>query len=312
MEAIEFTLPLSMEIGTLIGPATKGLEKHYWVYAEIFPASAWTVVAATLTALSVAHLFATIYIREETSGSAWTVLDALCTSPLHLLQLSSPLESRRSLSTRVAIIVSCFFGYLAFAYYTCDLTARMTAEPPASPVKSFKDALDFGYSVVTVASSAAVDNLKGAPNTSDIKRYYDQKMLGNKEALLDSVDECLEAVVRRPKTLFFFSKSYADKRRGVAALKISDPVTNYLGFGLQHSAGPAQSRETTQRRLFGRKLGESAPNLRAESRSRLSALDLKYRIATRFLYISIYFPASESMFSRELHVQVNKNQKWCI
>ena len=63
-----------------------------------------------------------------------------------------------------------------FAYYSADLTARMTAIPSLPKLRTFQDALDQQYEVVLQTVDVSIDLLKHSqPGSGKYKMY--QKMV---------------------------------------------------------------------------------------------------------------------------------------
>ena len=90
--------------------------------------------------------------------------------------------------------------YLLFAYFSCDLTARMTTGPMELDIKSFEDAIALGYTVLVQRGTVEEHYLKNAPNGSAMKWVYDNQII--KEPFLNG-DELLQRVVSEGKTLFY-------------------------------------------------------------------------------------------------------------
>ena len=66
----------------------------------------------------------------------------------------------RSASARVLFYITSISAYLMFAYYTCDLTARMTSGPAQVPIRSFQGLINHislqncqDYSTIRVSNS---------------------------------------------------------------------------------------------------------------------------------------------------------------
>ena len=71
------------------------------------------------------------------------------------------------------MLVAAICMNLIFIYYSADLTATMTSQPPAVRIKSFQDVEDQGYKVVSRgAGRLAHTNLKNAPEGSAMQRLY--------------------------------------------------------------------------------------------------------------------------------------------
>ena len=77
------------------------------------------------------------------------------------------------LCPKALVVVAAICMNLIFIYYSADLTALMTSQPPAVRIKSFQDVEDQGYKVVSRgAGRLAHTNLKNAPEGSAMQRLY--------------------------------------------------------------------------------------------------------------------------------------------
>ena len=77
------------------------------------------------------------------------------------------------LCSKALVLVAAICMNLIFIYYSADLTATMTSQPPAVRIKSFQDVEDQGYKVVSRgAGRLAHTNLKNAPEGSAMQRLY--------------------------------------------------------------------------------------------------------------------------------------------
>ena len=104
------------------------------------------------------------------------------------------------------IISGSFTGmgtYVIFSYYTADLTARMTSGPGKSAVKSFSDAFEGEYSIITKEATATHEFMKTAmPGTAMHKVYY-ETMDGDANSFVKNLNEALGVMYSNEKTLFF-------------------------------------------------------------------------------------------------------------
>ena len=57
----------------------------------------------------------------------------------------------RKLATRLLTLTLSFLTLMMFAFYTTDITAKMTSGPPGIPIRTFEDVVYQNYKVVTFA-----------------------------------------------------------------------------------------------------------------------------------------------------------------
>ena len=137
-EAVDFSHTITTSYATLVARMRQGKETQFRVYVDIFPASVWIFLAALCLTLGTA-----LAAIEETRLHP---LQGLIFVARQTLQLGSDLTLRTK-SGRILFMITSMFAYITFAYYTCDLTARMTLGPPENMIRSMADIIPLGYQV---------------------------------------------------------------------------------------------------------------------------------------------------------------------
>ena len=72
--------------------------------------------------------------EEEKGGGSLTFLEGIAITLKMLFNLSYELELQTPPS-RILLFAGSFMGYLFYAFYTADLTAWMTSNPPPLPIR---------------------------------------------------------------------------------------------------------------------------------------------------------------------------------
>ena len=149
--AIDYTIPLFWEYMTLIAPRGQKNQINYLVYVEIFP---FFVYMITFTfVLSFASTFFLISrsgvdeLHSQPDSERFGFINGIGLSMMLLMQLTYQITGT-AISTRIILYTASVSLFLIYAYFACDLTARMTAGPAAIPIQSFQDVLNEGYQVV--------------------------------------------------------------------------------------------------------------------------------------------------------------------
>ena len=133
----------------MIGKRLEGSDAKWDVYLDIFTGLTWILISLTLLALAAGLV---ILSEKERSGKLkilgnqnwqWfdeddqnlTFMEGISISLKMLFNLDFRMTLREP-SARIMIFVGSFMGYLFYAFYTADLTAWMTSNPPPLPIRS--------------------------------------------------------------------------------------------------------------------------------------------------------------------------------
>ena len=197
-----------------------------WAYVNIFPLTAWLT---GIVSLFVAALCFTVSSHEPMSQSLALMIRLF-------LQLGYEVPTGR-LASKALLLVAALSLNLIFIYYTCDLTARMTSEPPDIGIKSFKDVESQGYRVVTLPFGFQPhDLIANAPDGSAKKRIHENNMHevvsgGNVGA---NNKEIIRRVKDDPKLLTFGGVTAGGSmEKNLVALEIIDGETMLKSMALQ-------------------------------------------------------------------------------
>ncbi len=231
---LDFTIPLLAEQFTLIAPRSKGNEVQLWVYLQIFPWMSWLgCLVGLLTIAGTFYYFNTFQsLHEKEDPESFGLTNSIAVGGLFLIEACYPMVTKL-LSTRIAFFTSALFAYMIFSYYTCDLTARMTASPPDVPIRGFEDVILNDYRVLVKEATANEEVLKTAKEGTPMEKYYRTKMKDKPRAMFGSYEEGKERLLREPKTLLFESSLAFVGDSKLVALKTVDGVRAYSAWALQ-------------------------------------------------------------------------------
>ena len=192
-EVIGYTIPIFAKVPvSCIAPRNQGAAMNYWVYVDIFPRHVWAVQAAGLSVLSLGFFLVRLArvnrFHSEDDSESFGPLNSVALVATMIMQLTYEVGVK-SASARILFYITSVSAYLLFAYYTCDLTARMTSGPAPVPIRSFRDVIDRDYRVVVRGSTSNHEFLKTAREGTPMHEYYYNYMDGNPDAFTSSIKE---------------------------------------------------------------------------------------------------------------------------
>ncbi len=193
---------------TLVARRSRERATHFWVYWEIFPVSAWALFFTTI------FLLASGFVTIDRSGSnifdtqcyaeRFTMENSLAFCSLLFMQKTWPV-SMLSASSKLLFVVASWSAYIAFTYYTCDLTSRMSTVPTPVAIRSFDDVWAGNYKVLVIPATTNNEILKQAKPGSGMHRVYHERMKGNPKMFVESDEEAFSRLNDEPNTLYFSS-----------------------------------------------------------------------------------------------------------
>ena len=242
---IDYSMPTESNRMKLIArkPIDGGI--NIWVYVLVFGTYQWITFMALIlivgVGLSVSIRFGS---DDETyryfgikKGSKMnyqinSVMSSISLICLYVLQMGSHTNSKKC-ATRLSTLTASMLTFLAFVYYTTDITAKMTSGPVEIPVKNFEDVIHYDYKVI--AHSNHVESLlkNSGTGTARMKVYQDKfEMKKNRE-------EAINEVVDDPKCLLFTHLAISlseDPKDRTYPLKTDNLVNTFGGFGFQKNS----------------------------------------------------------------------------
>ena len=201
---IDFSRPIYDTSYTLLGIRRNKPGSHYVLaYHDILSVPAWTAVAVALALTGLAFfvieesytICAFLQIGIKRRILQLDVTKSACLVFFHALQMSyddSP--HQRAATKRLLIFTSGLTTYLLYAHYTALLTTTMTSGPPQVPIRSFRDVLKTGATVLTRANTGSYLRLQHARNGTAMREYYEKRIRDSDKFLVDSTVNALKRV----------------------------------------------------------------------------------------------------------------------
>ena len=151
----------------------------------------------------------------------FTVSNSLALSLGLLIQNSYAVETSK-MSSRILYLAISVSTLVLFAYYTCDMTSRLTG-PPDIPIKSFDDVNKYGYRVIVNKDGSSQEYLKRvAP-----------QIFENSMKISNSLQVPVQLMVEHPNHLFYGEDSDAVLRKDVVSLIIDETSLSNYAFAFQ-------------------------------------------------------------------------------
>ena len=223
---IDYVWPtFTLKFTLISGKPTKN-RLDQWAYIKIFPVAAWAVGIACVIVTAI--LFSCSNNESMLQGVAMMLR--------LFLQLGYDLPLRRQ-TAKVVILTSAFTYYFVYAYFNCDLTAKMTSKPALVNIRSFQDVIDQDYKVVTYEKSFAMAHFKRAPDDSAMKLVY-KKMLKDEKAITKEFHSPLVMANQEPKTLAYHScdRSEDSLWKNLVCLDIQEYTVFYKTIAMQKNS----------------------------------------------------------------------------
>ena len=164
LDAIDFCWPTNSEEVTLMTTESTRSKLNIWVFMDIFPLAVW---AFSLALIILGSLFFSL-------GSKLPLSESFALMIRLGLQMGYEVLTPNK-ATKVLLLVSSVCLTVVFVHFTCDLTTRMTVEPPKPIIRSFEDVIEQGYMVVQQETMGAL--LAEAPKDSPMREVSTQNLI---------------------------------------------------------------------------------------------------------------------------------------
>ena len=156
MSLIDLPLIIFRSPVTLIAAKQKGTAPNMWVYVQVFGIPQWILFIVLLTLLGMALVIKNGLSEDEIARNSDKKISADQNYNLYAnfgqvyiyaIQMGNHPNSKH-LTSRILTLTASILTFIMFAYYTNDITSKMTAGPPSIPVKTFEDVIHYGYKVI--------------------------------------------------------------------------------------------------------------------------------------------------------------------
>ena len=196
-------LPTNRAYPTLIAARPRNSHVQIWAYMRVFGITQWVVFISLLVGFVIVMTMTTsVTDMDVKDGSVLKIiLSAISSAYLFTLQLGA----HKTGNFRITTLTLSMLTMLLWAYYSCDITAIMTAVPdPPIPVNNFEDVLEKGYKVI-ISNGYFAELLKSSKNGSAQQRVffkYCSKKLENRTHMCHRKNP-IRIVSEDPKMLWF-------------------------------------------------------------------------------------------------------------
>ena len=166
-DVVDYCWATQVEPITLFAYKTSKAKINVMAYANVFPVSVLLIGLVFL-------VMAAICLSVSSKINIWESFTMML---LLLLQIGYDMTAKNRASKTV-LLVAALYTNLFFIYYSSDMTAKMTSEPPRLNIRSFGDVEIGGYKVMPDGfGRMAYTVLKNAPIGSAMRRIFDNEDL---------------------------------------------------------------------------------------------------------------------------------------
>ena len=245
---IDFPIPTVTKPAVFIARRPEGTAPDAWVYVRVFGIPQWLIFFTSLALIVIGLSVINIMSKDESINSfgvkrgakeryqLTTVLSNISFVYLCAIQMGSHMSTKQA-AIRIMTITTSFMTFIIYAYYSSEITAKMTSGPSQFPVRTFKDVIKEGYSVVAPGDYYETLLAQSDPRSA---RYevYKRHVEPDKDAL--SRKDAIKKVATEEKVLYFAAEwtivvqaSYVQPYRNqLFAVKLDEKMYAQLSFGL--------------------------------------------------------------------------------
>ena len=247
---IDYPIPTLRGRLTLLAPIPKGVAPNMWVYINIFGVYQWLLFLVSLflmaMGLSVTHALSNDlsgrgFATKRGSNKSYklsSASSALSLVYLYTLQMGSHTNSKK-LTPRLLTLTTSTLTLLFFAFYTTDITAKMTSGPSDTPIRTFEDVIHKNYEVITNNNYFESILASSKPGSAKLQVYNNNFVKFRRERPFHAYD----IVLQDPdsKILMYANADWIASRKPsgekvadhLKALKMDDSLYIMAGLTLQ-------------------------------------------------------------------------------
>ncbi len=223
---------------TIQNPAyySGGGQINLTAYLTIFSPEAWHILAFTLLVLVALH-FAMLSVYNQKGSVFAKVLSSASYSYSTLLHLD--VSTRGKLPYKIFFLSSAAFAIVAMVHYEGQLISFMTTAAPQPSLKSFADAIDFGFKVIVHKETKESRDLETAPKGTGLNLVYEKLMRDRlDETFLEfSYEESVAWLEADPRlAIYTNSLLLHGDPRFVAMTDLEDAEKDHISLPLQHDS----------------------------------------------------------------------------
>lgn len=183
-KVIDLTTVLhTTDFGLLIKRPQTNHIPNIWAYLAIFTLQAWLFIFLQIFVLSICYFLQKRLISNNVGLEEMELSNCFALVLLAMILQDYSLESRRW-STRTLQLSTWIFAYLTFAFYAADLTSRLTVTPAPESFSSLDEAIDQGYKLIILESTAMETVFRSAKVGSSRHKIWKEVIEPNPELLV--------------------------------------------------------------------------------------------------------------------------------
>ena len=224
VEIIDFAKSLGSDRITLISVLEDEVESiNLYAYINIINPQARIILTAVVLTLTLSYF---VVMAVTLDGRAKFTLGDSFALVLLLIAQRDMNHVKSAVSVKIIFLVTVFFGYLTYSYYTAILTSVMATNPPKVRISSFQDVLERGLSITGWKGSAIEQFAISADKDSAMHQVY-----ANSDGFSDSYEEQMRLL--KEGVLIWGSVIEFSGETGVKFYDISEERKTLYGFVLQ-------------------------------------------------------------------------------
>ncbi len=160
------------------------------------------------------------------------VTNAVAVVLMTLGQRDYGISVRRN-SSQLLFNSTCLFAFLAFSFYTADLTSLMSSVPKPLDVRSFQGVYEKELDLIVWRDTSSVDHFLMADQDSSMRKVFERGLEQPASLFAHSMDEIISRLHSEPRSVYFGSAMEAKRDLELRILPIEEAVPIHLAIGLQ-------------------------------------------------------------------------------
>ena len=205
---MEFTFPAYHETYTLISQKSDGSAPNIWGYLIIFTTDAWQAIFVYLICITTSYfLWQNFCTGSNNNLKSDGLQSSIALVYCILIQMEYPIFLRRA-SVKLLHFTFCVFACVIFAFYSADLTSRLTVNPSRAKIKSFAEAYEQDFTVAVLGGSVTETMMASATKGSGMNMVWEDRVQPNSELFLSSNNELKTFVMRSKKNLAYAGRLF--------------------------------------------------------------------------------------------------------
>ena len=190
----------AIDFGLLIKNPVK-VRPNVWAYLVSFTFEVWIVIFLVALILVFNYFIQKKHFAHSKENEDLGIKNSFAVVGLAMLQMDYQITISKA-SLRTLHLSTWLFAYLVFAFYTADLTSRLTTLPNVASFSSLEGAIDMGFKLLLLEGAA--QHLDFSSATDGAKhRIWINNIQPNPELLVQSSQEIRNKIIEGDKYAAF-------------------------------------------------------------------------------------------------------------